>query len=49
MFAIIRPRFGGGEGAVTLSCATDFLTGGIPGEAIEARAVCLIARGTPAA
>jgi uncharacterized protein (TIGR00369 family) len=37
MFAIIRPRFGGGEGAVTLSCATDFLTGGIPGEAIEAR------------
>ncbi len=36
MFAIIRPRFGPGEGAVTLSCATDFLTGGIPGEPIEA-------------
>ncbi len=37
MFAIIRPRFTKGEGAVTLSCATDFLTGGIPGEPIEAR------------
>ncbi len=36
MFAITRPRFGKGEGAVTLSCATDFLTGGIPGEPIEA-------------
>jgi uncharacterized protein (TIGR00369 family) len=37
MFTIIRPRFSRGEGAVTLSCATDFLTGGIPGEPIEAR------------
>lgn len=36
MFSIIRPRFGAEEGAVTLSCATDFLTGGIPGEPIEA-------------
>ncbi|MBV8973320.1 MAG: PaaI family thioesterase [Sphingomonadaceae bacterium] len=36
MFAIIRPRFGKGEGAVTLSCATDFLTGGIVGQPIEA-------------
>jgi uncharacterized protein (TIGR00369 family) len=35
MFTIIRPRFVKGEGAVTLSCATDFLTGGIPGEPIE--------------
>ena len=37
MFTIIAPRFGSGEGAVTLSCATDFLTGGIPGQPIEAR------------
>lgn len=37
MFTIIRPRFAKGEGAVTLSCATDFLTGGIPGEPIEGR------------
>jgi uncharacterized protein (TIGR00369 family) len=37
MFAIIRPRFDKGEGAVTLSCATDFLTGGVFGEPIEAR------------
>jgi len=36
MFTIIRPRFAKGEGAETLSCATDFLTGGIPGEPIEA-------------
>jgi uncharacterized protein (TIGR00369 family) len=36
MFTIIRPRFTSGEGAVTLSCATDFLTGGVPGEPIEA-------------
>ena len=36
MFTIIRPRFKAGEGAVTLSCATDFLAGGIPGEPIEA-------------
>ena len=36
MFAIIRSRFTKGEGAVTLSCATDFLTGGRPGEPIEA-------------
>ncbi len=38
MFAILRPRFDAGEiqGAVTLSCATDFLAGGRPGEPIEA-------------
>jgi len=36
MFAIIRPRFTTGEGAVTLSCATDFLTGGVPGTPLEA-------------
>lgn len=36
MFAIIRPRFGKDEGAVTLSCATDFLSGGMPGAPIEA-------------
>ena len=41
MFTIIRPRFAPGEGAVTLSCATDFLTGGIPGEPIEAHGECL--------
>ena len=35
MFAIIRPRLSGG--AVTLSCATDFLTAGRFGEPIEAR------------
>ena len=37
MFAIIRPRFTREEGAVTLSCATDFLAGGRPGAPIEAR------------
>ena len=36
MFAIIRPRFSKEEGAVTLSCATDFLSGGNPGAPIEA-------------
>ncbi|MGI4878336.1 MAG: PaaI family thioesterase [Janthinobacterium lividum] len=37
MFTLVRSRFSAGEGAVTLSCATDFLTPGRFGEPIEAR------------